>query len=256
MATKILYVGNNLADLKSLSLVVQLTDYQLFHGKSIHEGVALAVRKIPDLILINTSIYSSDGVDIMTYLKNMPVFDATLIVAVSDNIVSFELTKQYKEIGFTDVISNKIDGGIIQYLNNHKRRTITRTKADQRPKHILIATDNPALRIQLTHTFTSPDNVTQAKNTGVEAIKSLQTNIPDVLVIDMSLPTVYGVLSYVRHHKRTSHIKIVALTDNDWSMQNYETRYADTFLTKPVNSEELRMAVQHFFVEAPNSDNV
>lgn len=258
MTTKILYVGNNYTETVLLRKVTRIAKYRCFYARNAHEGIAIALRTMPDLILINTNTFGVDGVDIMSYLKELPAFEATPMIAITED-VSSTTSLQYKQSGFTDVIQNNLEDFLlryIQYRSEHPSAT-TLSKRDSNGteksnKHILFVTQNPALHTKLSRALTDdPQYITNLKHTGVDAIKSLQHIIPDIVVVDMGLPTAYGLMSYIRHHQRTRTIKIVALTDNYWTMYAPEARYADAIFIKPVVAKEFFTMVQHLLAEAP-----
>lgn len=108
-------------------------------------------------------------------------------------------------------------------------------------KKVLVVDDNPDLRAIFARTFDRRHFSVQVAVDGVEAIESLQKEIPDVLILDLNMPRLSGfdVLHYVRENQRTKDVKVIIVTGNCIAMQSPETEFADLLLIKPVSIVDL-----------------
>ena len=108
-------------------------------------------------------------------------------------------------------------------------------------KKVLIVDDNPDLRFIFARTFDRRHFSVHVAVDGVEAIESLQAELPDVLILDVNMPRLSGfdVLRYVRQNQRTKDVKVVLVTGNCMAIQEPEAKYADLLLIKPVNIDDL-----------------
>ena len=83
---------------------------------------------------------------------------------------------------------------------------------------------------------------------GAEAIDKATKSLPDIVVMDLSLPVLDGweATRRIKHAPGTCHIPIVALTGNVLDDHSEEAREAgcDRFLTKPCLPEVLLDAVR------------
>lgn len=255
MSMKILYVGQQSEEMQLLSEVIQQTNCKLFHAKDAKQGIYLAVQNLPQLILIKASDYRDGGVEFMTFLKTLPAFQSTSMVAILDEN-NIESKQNYRSAGFTDVALNGASDYLAQYLSQKKThsadssKTTTQRSTQVESKRTLIVTKDEALRQELSRKFHASSFVTDTEKIGVAAIRSLRNYIPDVMVIDMSVPTAFGLMSYIRHHERTKNIKIIALTDNYWLMHTWEGQYADVVLVKPALVEDIYDIAQQFSAKA------
>ncbi len=113
---------------------------------------------------------------------------------------------------------------------------------------VLIADDNPDSR-QLTKDImrTMQFDVITAYD-GPSALTSAQTNMPDLIILDINMPgmTGFDVCSILKSNEETMHIPILMLTARD----DVENRVkgldvgADDYLTKPFNPRELMARVE------------
>jgi CheY-like chemotaxis protein len=108
-------------------------------------------------------------------------------------------------------------------------------------KKVLIVEDNPDLRFIFARTFDRRHFSVHVAVDGVEAIESLQAELPDILILDVNMPRLSGfdVLRYVRSNPRTRNIKVVMVTGNAMAMQSPDAEEADLLLIKPINIADL-----------------
>jgi CheY-like chemotaxis protein len=78
---------------------------------------------------------------------------------------------------------------------------------------------------------------------GEEAIRSVQADNPDVIILDIQLPKLdgYEVCRYVKSDPATSHIKVLLLSGmtQDYDIQKAFSLGADAYITKPFSPTAL-----------------
>ena len=76
---------------------------------------------------------------------------------------------------------------------------------------------------------------------GKEALEKLQTESPDLVILDMRLPGVPGVrlLINIRSNPRTANTRVVVVS-SDATLTNYVREQADLVLVKPIGYNQLR----------------
>jgi DNA-binding response OmpR family regulator len=89
----------------------------------------------------------------------------------------------------------------------------------------------------------------QTVNWGEDAIRACQTNLPDLIILDIGLPDMDGfeVAYRLRNNRRTNLIPIIFLTDRrarSDRLQGLELG-ADDYLTKPFDGQELCLRVRN-----------
>jgi len=103
MPTKILTIDDSLTVRLVLAKAFQPYDCELFEACNGKEGLALAVREKPDIILLDLSMPVMDGIAMLTELrahrdlKSVPV---VMLTAESDRESVFQVTK----LGVSDYI--------------------------------------------------------------------------------------------------------------------------------------------------------
>ena len=108
-------------------------------------------------------------------------------------------------------------------------------------KRVLIAEDNPDLRAIFARVFSRQHFTVTLAMDGVEAMKCLDEEVPDVLVLDVNMPRMSGlqVLARIRQQQKLKGLKVIVVTGNALAVQHPEAAYADLFLVKPVSILDL-----------------
>ena len=111
---------------------------------------------------------------------------------------------------------------------------------------VLIAEDQPELRqLYAEHLTMSGFDVIEAGN-GAEAIDLSSSRMPDVILMDLSMPIVDGweATKRLRANARTAHIPVVALTAHDGAGELERATQAgcDWFVPKPCPPDALIVA--------------
>lgn len=249
MTIKVLYIEDDFNNVRLIRKMFKLTDYQLFEAFDGNSGFEVALRVQPYIILIDINLPDVYGVDVATYLKQSPTLQHIPIIALTAD-VSQETYNRCMAAGCASVIHKPVSRFLlldtIYRLTNSALTGMTETPMtnlynDKPLKKVLIVDDNPDLRVIFARTFDRKHFAVQVATDGVQAIESLKTDLPDILILDINMPRLNGfeVLKFVRQNQRTKDIKVVVVTGNYMAMQAPEAEYADLLLIKPVDIADL-----------------
>lgn len=120
--------------------------------------------------------------------------------------------------------------------------------ADTRNKRILVAEDDQNILRQIVFNLQSSDYEVITATTGVEAMRLLMRERPDLLITDIMMPEMdgYELVAALRRDELLSDLPVIMLTaktlDDDVA-QGYSSG-TDLYLTKPFNPVELLSFVQ------------
>lgn len=119
-----------------------------------------------------------------------------------------------------------------------------RTQETQnRNRRILVVEDEPSILRQIEYTLAVQGYTVETATTGIEAMRSLMSRRPDLLITDLMMPEMdgYELVASVRRDQELASLPVIMLTartqDSD-VMQGYQSG-ADMYLTKPFNPAEL-----------------
>ena len=115
-----------------------------------------------------------------------------------------------------------------------------------KPKILVI--DDEVSILMLLEKFLSQDYTVIGKEKGQEALDWLETDIPDLIICDIQMPTMdgYTFLEKVRQRGYTKHTPIMMLSANEESKERVRCYKlgAQDYLTKPFNPEELEEIIK------------
>lgn len=111
-------------------------------------------------------------------------------------------------------------------------------------KAVLIVEDSDELRGMFSDALTLAGYVVRQAADGLEALRLLDSDPPDAVVLDLGLPHVngYDVLFELRQHGHTRNIPVVIVTG---SPNPVEGVAATCLLRKPIRAEDLVRTVQN-----------
>lgn len=107
---------------------------------------------------------------------------------------------------------------------------------------LLVIDDEKSIRLLLEN-FLSKSYEVICKSDGIEALKWLEGNLPDLIICDLQMPNMdgYVFLEKVRQRGFTKHTPIIMLSGVESSKERVKCYRigAQDFLAKPFNPEEL-----------------
>lgn len=111
---------------------------------------------------------------------------------------------------------------------------------------VMIVEDEKGLLSLLGHIVEQLECLTVLASGGAEAIKLLQDETPNVMILDLAMPGVSGrdVLAFVRNTPRLADMRVVVLTARPNIVPDVEALGYDALLVKPVNVQELHAVVE------------
>ncbi|HII98610.1 MAG TPA: response regulator [Methanoregula sp.] len=83
MTTKILYIEDNDQNFYLVNYILSAKGYTVTRGHDGREGIGLATRENPDLILLDIQLPIMDGYDTARELRKIPDVSSTPIVALT-----------------------------------------------------------------------------------------------------------------------------------------------------------------------------
>ncbi len=113
---------------------------------------------------------------------------------------------------------------------------------------ILLVEDDEAIRTGLTRALTADGAAVTLVGTAVEAIKTLSTSTPDVVLLDLGLPDLDGsdVLSLIRANPTSANLPIIVVSarDEEREIVRLLDAGADDYLIKPFSAAQVLARVR------------
>lgn len=122
---------------------------------------------------------------------------------------------------------------------------------------ILVVDDEPNNQRILTYTLNKAGYECTAIADGENTLRWLQNNLPDLAILDVSMPGMDGItlLSHIRQDNKFEHLPIIILTGSgdDDERQRAEQLGIQGFLTKPASSKTVLDVVSGLLEHDPKS---
>jgi DNA-binding response OmpR family regulator len=101
-------------------------------------------------------------------------------------------------------------------------------------KRVLVVEDDPQLGEILKHLLTRYADASHASS-GKEALKLIEQNPPDIILLDLTLPDISGleVAQRVRRNKRTRSVRILATSATRVDKRRWSKSGCNDFILKP-----------------------
>jgi DNA-binding response OmpR family regulator len=111
---------------------------------------------------------------------------------------------------------------------------------------ILIAEDDPVMLTLIRHQLEKDNYIINAHTDARNALQSLQTFKPDLIITDIVMPFTSGLelISIVRSSGMKAPILVLSALDQETTVLEALSLGANDFITKPFNSAELSVRVK------------
>ena len=243
-------------DSKTVRIIVKKAfktfDCEIFEAANGVEGLAVASKETPDLILLDVTMPVMDGVEMLTKLKADPALKSIPVVMLTaeggrDNVLKIAkigvrdyLVKPFKEEVLIEKCSRVID---LKPMNEGPAKA----KSILDPADLLIVEDKPAIiqQIQegLKHT---PWKITGVATQG-EAIDQISKATPDLILISLSLPeeSAFTLFRLIRTNVKTKYTPVFALVVKTETQQQQQAQTVGftSIITKPIDTSELETKI-------------
>jgi two-component system cell cycle response regulator len=253
MRKKILTVD----DSKTVRIIVRKAfksyDCDILEAANGVEGLAVASKEIPDLILLDITMPVMDGVETLTKLKSDPHLRGIPVMMLTaeggkENVLKIAkigvrdyIVKPFKEELLIEKTNRIIDLKPIAD-GNTKQRSISD------PADILVVDDKPAIIQQIHEGLKHTPWKVHGVGSQIEALDFCSKQAPDLIIASLALPDMgaFELFRLVRANAKTKYMPVFALVVKTEAVAQQQAQQAgfSYVVTKPIDMTELegRMA--------------
>lgn len=146
------------------------------------------------------------------------------------------------------MLSSQVNALLIRLEEIKKRDEVHESKP--KGKTILVVDDSPTVRKLISGKLEKCGHDVFCSADGVEAMERLQNLIPDLVLLDITMPRMdgYQVCKMIRSNEATKDVPVVMISGNDGFFDKVRGRMAGTsgYITKPFGPETLMKAVETY----------
>lgn len=243
-------------DSKTVRIIVKKAfkpfDVEILEAANGVEGLAVAAKESPDLILLDVTMPVMDGVEMLTKLKSDVSLKGIPVIMLTaeggrDNVLKIAkigvrdyLVKPFKEEVLIEKASRVID---LKPMTDGPAKA----KSIFDPADILIVEDKPAIVQQIQEGLKHTPWTIKGVSTQGEAIDSISKATPDLIMISLSLPeeSAFALFRLVRTNVKTKYTPAFALVVKTETTQQQQAQTVgfSAIITKPIDMSELESKV-------------
>ena len=249
MPIKILTVD----DSKTIRLIIAKAfkpfDCEVIEASNGVEGLAMAAKEKPNIIILDLTMPVMDGYEALTKLKSDPALKAIPVVMLTaesgrENVLRIAkqgvrdyLVKPFKE----DLIVERV-GRIIDLKPKGTSQAKTRRFDD--PLSILVVDDKPAICEQVRTGLGDTQWSVVGRGQAGEAIDHCNRTTPDVVIVSLSLPdsSAFSLFQMLRSNPKSKSTPVFAMcvkTAVEEQARAQQTGFT-AIITKPIDFEDLK----------------
>jgi PAS domain S-box-containing protein len=233
------------------------------------------------LLVLDAQMPDMDGFALAAELRRDPSLGETVIMMLSsiDRQVSVArcrelgiavyLTKPIKQSELWNAIVTVLDPGHPDprredpgdRVSTEPPLRVSEPAAPPRPLRILLAEDNAVNRRLAEGLLEKRGHKVVAANNGKEALRILETELFDLVLMDVQMPEMGGLeaTQTIRQHEELSgaHLPIIAMTAHAMAGDRERCLAAgmDAYVAKPLHARELFETVEHLAISTPPADS-
>lgn len=225
---------------------------EVFEATDGVEGLTVAQRERPDIILLDLTMPVMDGVEMLSKLKADPELRTIPVVMLTaesgrDNVLRIAklgvrdyLVKPFKE----ELIVERV-GRIVDLKT--KNEATTRIKRFDDPLQILVVDDKPVIVEQIQGALTGLPWAVHGSAQAGQAVDFCSQTVPDIILISLSLPESSGFILFqmLRASMRTKAIPILGLSVKNATEEQVRAQQLgfSSIITKPIDSADLQTKI-------------
>ncbi|MFZ5807448.1 MAG: response regulator [Verrucomicrobiota bacterium] len=248
MALKILSVDDSKMIHTIVGKAFKNYDVEVFYASNGVEGLAVATREVPDVIILDVTMPVMDGVETLTKLKADPSLKDIPVIMLTaeagkENVIKIARIgiRDYIIKPFTEQLVVERVGRVIDL--QPKGAGEAKVKSLDDPANILVVEDKPAIIDQIKNAVAStPWKIIGMAHCG-EAIDYTAREVPDVILVSLSLPegSAFNFFQMIRANARTKSVPVFGLSvKTAVEEQNHaQSIGVNGIITKPIDNNDL-----------------
>lgn len=214
--------------------------YEVFWELDGEKGIQKMRAALPDLVLLDLGMPKKNGYEVLEEIEKDDLLKKIPVVIISNSGQPLELSRALK-LGVKDYII-KAEFSPDDVLKKVRKYLDSGQTTDAGPKKgtsdikILVTEDDQFLHSLIMERLAKEGYTLLAAMDGIEALKILETELPDVLILDIVMPGINGfeVLKKVKSDPKYKNMSVIIFSNLGQEHEIEEARAlgADEFLVK------------------------
>jgi len=257
----ILLVEDNEVTIIQMKEILLAEEYTIQIARNGKEALMTLKHFTPDAIILDLMMPEVDGFEVLASIRKVKETSLIPVLILSAKHITKEelgfLTGNhiYQLIQKGDINRDELISHIRNMVSPPKNETIEKIKLNPNlvislhKKSILVIEDNPDNMETMKALLAEDHEIIEAYD-GLEGLTKAKTFLPDLILMDISLPGMDGleVLSNMKNDSKTQHIPVIALTARAMKGDREELlSYGfDDYISKPVDNTLLEITIKEW----------
>ncbi len=198
----ILIVDDNISMCKTMSFILRHKGYSVISAYDGPEAIERVKEDPFDIIFMDIKMPSMDGVK--TYKKIKKIRPEAVVVMMTAYAVK-DLVQEVLEKGAYGIIYKPLDMEEVGIL-------IEKTRENKLGAQILVVDDDPGSRITFKNILKKKGHQVEIADTGEKAIAMVKEKVYNIIFIDIKLPGINGVETYLKIKEVSPDIAVIMMT--------------------------------------------
>jgi DNA-binding NtrC family response regulator len=229
----ILIVDDEVSMARTTAMILERKSWTVTTAHNGPEAIEIARTHPFDVILMDIRMPLMDGVETVRRIKR--VRPGAVVIMMTAYAVE-DLVQQALEEGAYGILYKPLDIDRMMSL-------IEEARTIKKGALVLVVDDDPATRITLKNILTKKGYQVGTAHTGEDAIAAARARAYDVIFIDMKLPTINGLETYLAIREISPTMVAILITayrqEMDELVEQALQNHAYTCLYKPIDIDEL-----------------
>lgn len=244
----IMIVDDNISLCKTMSLIFSRKGYDVTIANNGPEAIERVKEKTFDIIFMDIKMPLMHGVE--TYKRIKKNTDDVVVVMMTAYAVE-DLVQEALDEGAYDVLYKPLNFDNVLGI-------IEKSKEARQGGFILLVDDDPGVCTTLKNILDKKGHKVGIAHTGEDAIKKAREEVFDILFLDMKLPTINGLETYLTIKENNPELVAILMTGYQQEMsdlvQEALSNDAYTCLYKPLNIENMLVLVREILKKSKMQD--
>lgn len=199
---RILIVDDNISQCKTMSFILEHKGYSVSIANDGLEAIKITEERPFDMIFLDIKMPLLNGVE--TYKRIKKIRPDAVVVMITAYAVE-DLVQEALQEGAYGIIYKPVDIEKVVAL-------IEKQKKVKQGAFVLVVDDNPGIRITLKNILKKKGCKVGTAQTGEKAITMAKEKTYDIIFIDMKLPTINGLETYLAIRKVNTQAVAIMMT--------------------------------------------
>ncbi len=207
----------------SMENILREQVYSVEQAPGGEQGLTLALKNLPDLIILDLLMPGMDGFTVLEQLKNNPRTRKIPVIILTAKDITVSERAELEGSAWRIIEKGKIGRQELLHEIDHVLADLEyRLPAGHGNKpEILVIEDNDVAAMQIKSALEENGFKVSAASNGAEGLERVKTRVPDAVILDLMMPGIDGfeVLETIRSTRWTTDLPVLILTAKELTRQ-------------------------------------